>query len=165
MVKETATALSPSIVIEQFAVELVHAPDQPEKVEMAFGAARRLAVKPVLITPGEQALPERHDRSPLTEPPPVPVKVRAKVRWRIAEQVAIEPPFVPLQVQFQEPLPDTDEAAPVEQRLLEGGAATRKAPPFALPQTPFIGATGITLFDDWEATLVPFELVAVTMKL
>jgi hypothetical protein len=54
--------------------------------------------------------------------------------WMLAVQVAVEPPLLPAQVQLQGPLPVTEVAAPVEQRLVDGAVA--KVPPLLLPQTP-----------------------------
>lgn len=52
----------------------------------------------------------------------------------VALQEALEPPFVPLQVQDQGPVPDTVLAVPELQRLALG--AEGKEPPFADQQVP-----------------------------
>lgn len=55
----------------------------------------------------------------------------------LAEQLWLDPPFVPEQVQVHGPVPDTLPAEPAEQRLLEG--FEEKSEPSALPQAPFTG--------------------------
>ena len=55
----------------------------------------------------------------------------------MAEQLAVVPPYWPVQLQLQGPEPVTVGGVPVvEQRLLAG--ALVKMPPFALPQAPFV---------------------------
>lgn len=51
-----------------------------------------------------------------------------------ALQDAVTPPLVPLQVQDHDPVLETEEAEPTEQRLEDG--AVYEATPLALPQTP-----------------------------
>ena len=46
--------------------------------------------------------------------------VGAVVSARIAEQPAVVPPFIPIHVQLHGPLPVTDEAVPILQRVEEG---------------------------------------------
>ena len=55
-----------------------------------------------------------------------------------AEQVAVVPPFVLLQLQFHVTVPVTDEGVPLVQRLAEG--AIVKVWPPAVPQVPLIGS-------------------------
>ena len=57
--------------------------------------------------------------------------------WRLAEQVAVVPPFVPAQLQFHGPEPVTALAVPAVQRLVLG--AVVKVPPWDAPQTPSTG--------------------------
>ena len=59
----------------------------------------------------------------------------------MAEQVAVVPPFVPAHDQLHVPLPVTEEAVPLVQRLLFG--AMVKVAPLLVPQTPFITVEGI----------------------
>ena len=51
-------------------------------------------------------------------------------------QLAEDPPLVPLQPQVQGPEPETEEAVPMAQRLVEG--AEEKVCPFDDPQTPLV---------------------------
>jgi hypothetical protein len=55
---------------------------------------------------------------------------------RLAEQLALEPPFTPSQVHFHAPFPVTVETIPAPQRF-DVGSVT-KSPLFAEPQAPFI---------------------------
>lgn len=55
-----------------------------------------------------------------------------------AEQVAVVPPLDPPHVHVHGPEPDTDEAVPAEQRLVDGADAT--VVPLADPHTPLMGA-------------------------
>ena len=82
------------------------------------------------------AVPELHRfvvgaevKSPPLLLPHTPVTIR------FAEQLAFEPPLVPLQVQLQGPVPETVEAVPLPQRLEVG--AEVKSPPLLLPQEAF----------------------------
>ena len=53
-----------------------------------------------------------------------------------AEQVAVVPPLLPTQLQFQGPLPATVDAEPPLQRLLVGALA--RLAPFEEPHAPLI---------------------------
>ena len=57
--------------------------------------------------------------------------------WRLAEQLAVVPPFWPAQLQFHGPEPVTALAVPAVQRLALG--AVVKVPPCDAPQTPSTG--------------------------
>lgn len=50
------------------------------------------------------------------------------------QAVDVVPPFNPAQVQFQGPVPETEEAVPTEHKLAVGAAGTPT--PLAVPQTP-----------------------------
>src|SRR5512135_13995 len=63
-----------------------------------------------------------------------------------AEQLAVEPPFDPAQVQVHGPVPLTVLALPALQRLLVGAAV--KVPPLDEPHWPLTGGGGITS-SDW----------------
>src|SRR5258708_7950119 len=56
----------------------------------------------------------------------------------LAEQLAVVPPFVPVQNQVHGPVPVTVVAVPAEQRFMAGAVAT--VVPFALPHAPFTTA-------------------------
>ncbi len=64
--------------------------------------------------------------------PAVAVTVHA---WILAEQLAVEPPFDPVQLHVHGPVPLTAVAVPVLQRLVAG--AEVNVPPFEEPQEPF----------------------------
>ena len=49
-----------------------------------------------------------------------PEGVGVVVTVLLAEQLAVVPPFVPVQLQFHGPVPDTVVGVPVEQRLVVG---------------------------------------------
>jgi hypothetical protein len=61
--------------------------------------------------------------------------------FRLAEQLAVVPPLVPPQLQFQGPLPVTVEALPAEQRPLAGTVV--KIPLFEEPHVPLPGGGGV----------------------
>ena len=67
---------------------------------------------------------------------------------KLAEQDAFVPPLIPLQFHVQGPVPETVEAFPALQRLVEG--AVENVPPFDDPQTPLIN-----LFELHEAVVPP----------
>jgi hypothetical protein len=67
-----------------------------------------------------------------------------------AAQEALVPPLEPVQFHDHGPEPVTDEAVPVEQRLVEGAALT--ATPFADPQVPF---TAVGVLDAEQLAVVP----------
>jgi hypothetical protein len=110
--------------------------------------AEQLAVVPVLMP----AQVQFHGPLPLTDDA-VPALQRfvlgADVRLsplllpqeplvtRLAEQLAFVPPFVPLQIHVHGPLPLTDDADPVLQRLAVG--ADVRSAPLLLPQDPLVG--------------------------
>lgn len=73
----------------------------------------------------EAYFPFLEPQTPATGTPPV-------------AQLAVVPPFVPIQVQFQGPLPDTEEAVPTVQRLVEG--CEERLAPFDEPQEPLVGS-------------------------
>ena len=77
------------------------------------------------------------ERAPLLPAEGVTVQL-----WMAAEQLAVVPPLVPLQIQLHGPDPVTVDAAPVKQRFVVG--IDDAVMPFALPQTPFTG-TAATL--------------------
>ena len=56
---------------------------------------------------------------------------------KLALQLAFEPPFAPLHVQFHGPLPDTADAVPAEQRFDVG--ADENVPQFEVPHDPLLG--------------------------
>ena len=72
-------------------------------------------------------------------PPPEPVE---PVEARVSEQVAVEPPLLPAQLQLHGPLPATADAVPALQRLAVGAALADA--PFALPHAPFTAGGGAT---------------------
>ena len=65
------------------------------------------------------------------------LKVGAKMSVKLAEQFAVVPPPLPLQLQLKEPLPVTVDGVPVIQRLLVGMVAT--VIPLLVPQVPLTG--------------------------
>jgi len=70
----------------------------------------------------------------LTVPlPPVTVTGTVKV-WMLAEQVAVVPPLLPVQLQLQGPLPVTLEVVPVVQRFAVGAIVIMV--PLAVPHVP-----------------------------
>ena len=64
----------------------------------------------------------------------------------VALQLAATPPFDPLQVHVQGPVPVTVEAVPIEQRLVVGIDVLLV--PFEIPQTPLIIKLALQLADD-----------------
>ena len=73
--------------------------------------------------------------------PPVPAEGVTVQVWRLAEQLAVVPPFNPMQLHNQGPLPLTDVSAPELHRFTVGVVV--KVPPFEVPQAPF------TACGDW----------------
>ena len=71
-----------------------------------------------------------------------------------AAQLALLPPLLPVQFQFQGPLPVTAEAVPAEQKLAVGAAMELK--PLELPHVPLTGA-------ETEAKLAVMFWLAVTL--
>ena len=61
---------------------------------------------------------------------------------KYAVQMAVEPPFNPVHVQFQGPYPVAVVALPAAQKLVVG--ATANEPPLLDPQVPMIGGTIVT---------------------
>ena len=74
----------------------------------------------------------------------------AGIEVLFAEQVAVEPPPEPAHVQLHGPVPDTEDAVPVVQRLVVG--AEVKDPPCDDPQEPLIGVGVVT-------QVLPFQVV------
>ncbi|PKO57601.1 MAG: hypothetical protein CVU24_18670 [Betaproteobacteria bacterium HGW-Betaproteobacteria-18] len=62
---------------------------------------------------------------------------------KLAEHEALAPPFDPLQVQLQGPLPDTSGVEPSPQRFAVG--AIKSVRPWAEPQTPSTGMAVVWL--------------------
>jgi hypothetical protein len=79
----------------------------------------------------------------------------------VAEQLAVVPPFIPVQLQYQGPVPVTVVAVPVVQRLLVGVAIA--GVPLLLPQTPLARARLKVAVMLWIAvTLLMVKLLFVT---
>ena len=79
------------------------------------------------------------------------VTVQVWMVWMFAEQLAVEPPPDPAQVQVQGPVPPTVLAVPAVHRLVVGAEA--KVPPLDEPQTPM--TTGLNV-----AATVQFAVIA-----
>ena len=60
-----------------------------------------------------------------------------------AEQLAVVPPFDPIQLHDHGPEPETEEAVPLEQRLFEG--AELRVVPLEEPQAPLTAVGAATL--------------------
>ena len=76
-----------------------------------------------------------------------------------AEQLAVVPPLEPPQLHVHGPEPATDDAVPVEQRLVEGMDDT--VVPFADPHTPLTGAGPVftaTVILTVDAPLLPMQV-------
>jgi hypothetical protein len=71
---------------------------------------------------------------------------------KFAEQLAVDPPLLPLQDQVQGPVPKTVVADPAEQRLVVG--ADDRLAPFDEPQTPLTGVGALLRLAE-QATLDP----------
>ena len=72
--------------------------------------------------------------------------------WMFAEQLAVVPPFAPVQLQVHGPVPVTALALPAVHRLALGAAV--KVPLFAVPHSPLTGV-GVNV-----ATTEQFPLIA-----
>jgi hypothetical protein len=59
--------------------------------------------------------------------------------WIFALQAAVVPPLIPLQLQSHEPLPTTEDTAPVAQREVVG--IVLYVPPLLVPHKPLTGAS------------------------
>ncbi len=69
--------------------------------------------------------------------PPVPAEGVTVSVWILAEQLAVVPPFDPVQLHVHGPVPLTAVAVPALQRFVVG--AEVNVPPFEVPHTPFTG--------------------------
>ncbi len=70
--------------------------------------------------------------------PPVPAEGVTVSVWILAEQLDVVPPFDPVQLHVQGPVPLTAVAVPALQRLVVG--AEVNVPPLDVPHTPSTGA-------------------------
>ena len=111
----------PSRLAEQFTVD---PPFDPAQVQLHGPDPETVEAVPVLQ---RFELGGLKKLCPFDEPHAPPTS-------RLAEQLALEPPFTPAQVQFHGPVPVSAEAVPVLQRLELG--ALKKLCPFAEPQVP-----------------------------
>ena len=80
----------------------------------------------------------------LTVCPALPLMVplapltKSTLKVWVAEQGAVVPPFWPVQLQLQRPVPVTPAGVPAAQKLAVGTAA--KLPPLLVPQSPLTGS-------------------------
>ena len=78
-----------------------------------------------------------------------------------AEQAALVPPLLPLQLHVQGPLPPTALGAPTAQRLAAGALVNRA--PDEEPQAPFIGTAALSVVTENGATTPPTFRLAMTV--
>ena len=118
--------------------------DEPQ-VPLTSRLAEQFALVPPFDPPQVQLhgpLPETEDAVPALQRFELGALVKlcpfdephAPLTSRLAEQFALEPPLVPVQVQFHGPLPETEDAVPAPQRFEVG--ALKKPCPFDVPQVP-----------------------------
>jgi len=141
-VKVAVTLLEATIVTAQVPVPLQPLPDQPVNVDPVSVAAVSVVLVPPLydtvpVLRFQPIVPELAVIEPLPVPDFVIVRENCDGCCKLAEQVAVVPPFEPVQLHVQGPLPLTDEAVPALQRLLAG--ALEKVPPLELPHAPLTG--------------------------
>lgn len=87
-------------------------------------------------------------------PPPPPLT--------LAEQLAVDPPFDPVQLHDQGPLPLTEVGVPALHRFVVG--AVVKVPPFADPQTPFTGPV-VNVADTVQFAVMALVVYVVPLRL
>jgi len=138
----------------------------PQEPFAAAGGAEQLAVAPPLLPAQDQfqgPLPVTAEAVPLVQSPelgavlaalPLAVPQEPFAAAGGVEQLAVVPPFLPAQDQFQGPLPVTAEAVPLVQSPVVLGALLA-ALPLAVPQEPFTAAGGAE-----QLAVVPPPLLA-----
>jgi hypothetical protein len=78
-----------------------------------------------------------------------------------AEQLTGEPPLEPAHDQVHGPVPEIEDAVPVKQRSLKGGAIT--VVPFAEPQTPLTAANAQACVEAGWSVVIPQPFESVTV--